>query len=100
MQAFNTREVVMSAVDNVLGAVLHDQGDVNPDLFIGLPFQLSCDKVSADWLGELDFVCPHFGDLNELRKLAESAPSESAKTWLDGIISSREFHGIMTQKSI
>ncbi len=88
----------MSTIDSVRGLVLHDQGDVNPDLFIGLPFQLSCDAASADWLAELDFVCPHFGDLNELRKLAESAPSESAKTWLNGIISSREFHETMTPK--
>lgn len=73
---------------------INPQGFINPDLFVGLPFSLPGTVQGAAWLEELDFVDPYTADLAEVQNLAESAPSESARFWLRGLVAARErIHG-------
>lgn len=62
----------------------------DPGLFIGLPFYLPKTSVSSAWLAELDFVDPYVGDILEVKSLASSAPSQSARHWLNGLVAVRE----------
>lgn len=65
--------------------------EVNPDLFVGLPFSLPATKESDEWLHELDFIDVRVGDLDELRDLAERAPTVDARQWLQSMISVRAY---------
>lgn len=65
--------------------------EVNPDLFVGLPFTLPNTTEASEWLNELDFVDAQTGDLNELRDLAERAPTDEASCWLQSMISVRAY---------
>lgn len=57
---------------------------------VALPFELP-DTVSAhEWMMELDFVDIYEGNLDELRHMANRAPSPSARFWLNGWIACRE----------
>ncbi len=63
---------------------------INPDLFIGLPFALPQTPEGAAWLEELDFVDPYTARLADVQDLAASAPSDSARNWINGLIAARE----------
>ena len=63
---------------------------INPDLFIGLPFTLPETHEGSDWLNELDFVDPYTANLKDVHRLAETAPSPSARDWINGLIAARE----------
>lgn len=65
------------------------QDVVDPDLFIGLPFELPQSQEASSWLDELDFIDPYTGDLHELQSLCEHAPSASARDWLRGLMAVR-----------
>lgn len=56
--------------------------------FVTLPFAVPDDRAAA-WLDELDFVDPCEGELDELRALLESAPTEEMYIWLTNWISMR-----------
>ncbi len=83
---------VSCAVEDIAGLRLTscgEQDEINPDLFIGLPFDLPPTPEASFWLAELDYVDPYSGDLNDVRLLAERAPSASARDWLRGLLSAR-----------
>lgn len=66
------------------------EAEINPELFIGLPFVLSQTRAASDWLAELDYVDPYTGDLEEVWQLARSAPSMSAGHWMGGLAKIRQ----------
>jgi hypothetical protein len=57
---------------------------------LSLPFELPDTDEARDWMMELDFVDIYEGSLAELGALAEEAPSESARFWLQGWIACRQ----------
>lgn len=69
--------------------------DIDPARFIGLPFELPETEAGDHWLAELDFVDAYGGPLDEVRELAAKAPSESARSWLNGLIAARERHELL-----
>lgn len=62
------------------------------EMFAGLPFELPLHESAAGWLDKLDYVDPFTGPLGELADLAEQAPSESARQWLNGLIDARRWN--------
>jgi len=82
--------LVSSHICHVYSFPLWPLAQINPDLFLGLPFNLPHTDEASDWLAELDFTDPYDGDLDEVRALAEQAPSSSAKNWMNGLIAARE----------
>lgn len=88
----NDNASVSCAVEDIAGLRLTPSGEqeeINPDLFIGLPFDLPLTPEASFWLAELDYVDPYSGDINAVRLLAEQAPSASARDWLRGLLSTR-----------
>lgn len=73
-------------------AVTASATDIDPALFLGLPFELPKTEEAGNWLAELDFVDAYDGPLDEVRDLAAKAPSESARGWLTGLVAARERH--------
>lgn len=63
---------------------------LNPDLFISLPFPMPATAEAEHWLAELDFTDVHFGNLKELKALADTAPNTEATAWLRGLVAMRQ----------
>lgn len=82
--------VVSNRVCHVAPSPCWPLPELDPGLFIGLPFDLPKTQASSAWLAEMDFVDPYDGDLSEVRGLAATAPSASAHDWLNGLIAARE----------
>jgi hypothetical protein len=57
---------------------------------VALPFELPDTVAAREWMMELDFVDIYEGSLDELRDMANRAPSPSARFWLKGWIGCRE----------
>lgn len=53
------------------------------------PYRLPDTESAKNWVMELDFIDLIEGPLNEIERMASIAPSESARSYLLGIISAR-----------
>lgn len=56
---------------------------------LSFPYRLPDTEEARNWLMELDFIDLIEGPLNEIERMASTAPSDSARSYLLGIVSAR-----------